>query len=157
MDSQLKSYLEKNKINYELYNHSPVFTAEESKKIKTNIPGLGTKSLFLKDENAQFYLICLPGEKRLNTKIIKKKFSIKELQFASSAELKEELNVSPGSVSLFCMIHAKKTTLILSKEIWLSHLSGFHPNINTATIVLSHENLKNLYNSLKAEKYIIEL
>ena len=34
---------------------------------------------------------------------------------------------------------------------------GFHPNINTSTLELKHEDLKKFYDSLKAEKYILEL
>lgn len=157
MDQTLKSYLESHGIIYQEYKHPAVFTVAESRKLKIKIPGLHTKSLFFKDEHNNFYLVCLPGEKRLNTKPLKNLFSIKELQFAPPQELKEELELTPGSVSLFALIHAKKTTLILDQEIWNAKLSGFHPNINTSTLVISHENLEKFYNSLKIQKHILKL
>jgi len=157
MDQNLKSYLEKHNIEYKIYKHPAVFTVEESKKIKIKIPGIHTKCLFLKDENKQFYLIVLPGEKRLNTKELKQKLNIKELNFANQEELKQHLNITPGSVSIFCMIYANKIFLIIDKELWQANKVGFHPNINTATIVIDHHNLEKFYNTINSEKEIITL
>lgn len=157
MDQNLKLHLEKHNIEYKIYNHPPVFTVAQSKSIKIQIPGIHTKCLFLKDENKQFYLICLPGEKRLNTKELKHKLNIKELNFANQEELKQHLNIIPGSVSLFCMIYANKVFLIIDKELWQANEVGFHPNVNTATLVIDHHNLEKLYNSINSEKEIISL
>ncbi len=157
MDQNLKSYIEKHKIKYKIYEHPPVFTVEESKKIKFKVPGLHTKCLFLKDSNNKFYLICLPAEKRLNTNLIRKKFNLKKLNFASPEELKSTLNLTPGSVSLFGTIYSKKVYLIIDQEIWEADLVGFHPNINTSTIVLDHDNLEKFYNSLKARKQVMDI
>src|SRR3989338_3335329 len=118
MDSYLKSYLEKNKIEYKVYKHTAVFTVEQSKNIKAKIPGRHTKCLFLKDEKDRFYLVALPAEKRLNIKYLKNKFKIKDLHFASPEGLKKELNLTPGSVSIFGMIYAKNVYLIIDKELW---------------------------------------
>lgn len=157
MDQNLKSYLEKHHIAYQVYEHPAVFTVAESKSIKIQIPGIHTKCLFLKDENGQFYLIALPAEKRLNTKELKQKLNIKELKFANQVELKQHLNITPGSVSLFCMIYAKKVFLLIDKELWQANEVGFHPNVNTATLIIDHHNLEKLYNSINSEKEIITL
>ena len=81
----------------------------------------------------------------------------KKLFFASGEELKEKLNLTPGSVSIFGMIYASDVTLIIDKEIWESKRAGFHPNVNTATLELKHHDLENFYNSLKSHRMIIEL
>ncbi|MEK6928910.1 MAG: YbaK/EbsC family protein [Nanoarchaeota archaeon] len=159
MDKNLLAYLEKSEISYKKYKHTPVFTVEESEKnaqIK-KIPGLRTKSLFLKDENSNFYLICLPGKKRLNIKFLKQYLKTKDLNFSNPDELYQELQVKPGSVSLFSIIHAKKTKLIIDKEVWQAESAGFHPNINKYTFVLTHNSLKKFYDSLLCQKEIIEL
>ena len=157
MDLNLKSYLEKHNIGYKEYKHPAVFTVEQSKPFKAKIPGRHTKSLFLKDENSQFYLVCIPADKRLNMKLLKKELEIKELHFASPEELKVNLNLMPGSVSLFGMIYSDSVSLIIDKGLWDAELVGFHPNINTSTIVLNHQNLEKFYNSLKARKEILGL
>lgn len=157
MDQTLLSYLDNLGIKYKPYTHPAVFTVAESKKLKQNVPGLHTKSLFLKDENNKFYLICMPGEKRLNIKQLEKELALKKLTFASSEELKEHLNLIPGSVSIFGMIYVKDVILIVDKQLWRAEKVGFHPNVNTATLEISHEGLEKFCNSLNAEKHILEL
>ena len=157
MDKTLKNYLENHFIKYIKHEHPAVFTVEESKKIKTKYTGLHTKSLFLKDTKNNFYLVCMLGEKRLNTKILRKYFKIRKLNFASPEELKIYLKVAPGSVSIFCAIYHDSIALILDKDIWQAKSAGFHPNINTSTLELDRENLEKFYNSLKCKKFILKL
>ncbi len=157
MDKYLYDYLKKQGIQYKTYEHIPVFTVEESKNIKAKIPGKHTKCLFLKDSNGQFYLIALPAQKKLDTKSLRKRFNVKKLNFAQPAELKKELNLTPGSVSIFGMIYSSSVFLIIDKEIWSASLVGFHPNINTSTITLNHGALEKFYLSLTAKKAILEL
>jgi Ala-tRNA(Pro) deacylase len=159
MDAQLKEYLAKSKVNYKVHKHPAVFTVAESKNIEAiqKIPGIRSKNLFLSDENCNFYLVCMPGEKRLNIRALEKTLGVKKLNFASSKDLKSELNLTPGSVSIFAMINAKNTKLILDKEIWDAEITGFHPNINTATLEIQHKDLEKFINSLKCAKEILKL
>ncbi len=159
MDSQLQEYLAHHNIDYKLHTHPPVFTVEQSRNEPSiqNIPGLHTKSLFLKDEKGQFYLVCMPGEKRLNIRALEKKQHVKKLQFGSSEELYKELELTPGSVSIFGIIHAHKTKLLIDWDVWKAPVVGFHPNINTATLEINHAALQKFYDSLISEKEIFEL
>lgn len=157
MDKSLESYFLKNSIAYKIHEHPAVFTVEESKKIKLEYTGKHTKSLFLKDDKGRYYLVCLCAEKRLDMKKMRIHLKVEKLHFGSPEELKEELNLTPGSVSIFGMIHAKTTSLILDKELWEAESVGFHPNINTATLEVSHESLKNFYDSLSCKKEILEI
>lgn len=158
MEEKLKTYLEKHKINYIIHEHHAVFTVEESTKIKQSIPGLSAKCLFLKDsKNDKFYLVCMPALKRLDIKKLSRIFGAKKLNFGSQEELKKELSITPGSVSIFCMINANNVELIVDQEIWNAKITGFHPNINTATLEITHENLEKFYDSIKSKKQILEL
>ena len=78
MEKELESYLSKFNVKYKSHMHKAVFTVAESKNNPDiqKIPGLRTKSLFLKDENNQFYLVCMPGEKRLDIKRLEKNLKI---------------------------------------------------------------------------------
>lgn len=157
MDKELFKYLNELGLKYKEYRHPAVFSVAESKKLNLNIPGAHTKNLFLKDENNNYYLLVCPGDKRMNLKALKKHLNIKELHFCSPQELKEELNITPGSVSLFCIIYAKNVSLLIDKEVWDAKEAGFHPNINTSTLVISHDGLGKFYNSLKCKKEVIEI
>lgn len=157
MDQKLEEYLFKHKISYKNYEHPAVFTVEESKKKVKGVPGTHTKNLFLEDENNNFYLVCMDAEKKLNIKSLRAHFCVKSLQFASPENLMQEMRLSPGSVSIFGMIYATKTKLILDKCLWETAEVGFHPNVNTETLVLSHHNLEKFYNSLSCYKEIIDI
>ena len=157
MDNQLKKYLEDREISYKIHYHPPVFTVDESKKLKQSYTGKHTKSLFLKDENGKFYLVSMEAEKRLNIKKLKSYLKVKDLQFGSAEELKNHLNITPGSVSIFNLIYSNSVYLILDKKLWHAESVGFHPNINTATLELDHDNFVKFYNSLACKKEIISL
>ena len=159
MDKKLKSYLDKYGINYIIHKHRAVFSVEESRDLKKDIPGLHCKTLFLKDSNGKFYLIGMPGEKRLDSKKFKQHIRVKKVRFGNSDELKKEVDLIPGSVSIFGAIYIenKNTKLILDKQVWQAGIVGFHPNVNTATLELKHEDLEKFYNSLECDKEIVEL
>lgn len=159
MEKYLQDYLEKHNIVYKVHNHKAVFTVTESHLDEdiAKIPGLRTKNLFIKDESKQFYLVCMPGEKRLDMKKLKSELKVKEIHFASAEELKSELNLTPGSVSIFGMINAKNVKLIIDKKVWAAEITGFHPNINTQTLEIKKEDLHKFLDSLKVEKIILDL
>jgi Ala-tRNA(Pro) deacylase len=159
MDSNLKTYLDNLKVEYIEHEHPAVFTVEESLKLKTKIPGVHTKSLFLKDKNSNYYLVCMNAHKRLKTNRLAKRFNSKKLYFASPEELNQKLSLTPGSVSIFGLINNKEkdVTLVLDQELWDAEKVSFHPNINTATLEISHEDLAKFYNSLNNKKIIINL
>lgn len=154
MDKTLISYLEENNINFTIHTHIPVFTVAESKSVREKIPGLHVKNLFLKDEKGNFYLYVCPAEKQANLKALRKFLNVKKIQFGSPEELHSQLKISPGSVSLFCMIYSKDTLLIIDNEVYFAEKAGFHPNNNTATLVLENKDIKKFINSLN-KKYLI--
>lgn len=157
MDSLLSAYFKKHNIPYRIYEHPAVFTVAESKKVTQHIPGLRTKALFLRDEHSSFYLVCMPGEERLNMKALRAALKVKELHFGSPEELKQELHVAPGSVSLFTLIHAHSTTLIIDQHVWDAEQIGAHPNINTATVVITHEALERFCTSFAYAYKVLEV
>lgn len=159
MDKYLLEYLNKHKINYKIHKHSAVFTVEQSKSLKAEILGVfHTKNLFLKDEANNFYLICMNAHKRLDLKNLKQQLNAKKkLYFASEKELKENLNLTPGSVSIFGMIYARNVFLVIDKKILEAESSGFHPNINTATLEINKNNLRKFINSLNCKLIVLQL
>lgn len=157
MDKTLENYLKEQKIEYIEHKHKAVFTVEESKSIKENIPGLHCKCLFLKDNKGKFYLVAMNAHKRADMKKLRKDLHVEKLHFASEEELKKHLNVTPGSVSIFAMIHSKNIHLIIDKQVWLADFTGFHPNINTSTLQISKNDLERFVNSLKINYKMIEI
>lgn len=158
MEDNLKDYLIKYHIEYQEYTHDFVFTVKESKKIKSEIPGMHCKCLFLTD-GVGYYLLGMPADKRLDSKKLRKILNTKNLYFGDPEKMYDLIKVKPGSVSIFGMINDKnrEVVLLLDKEVWNAEKLGFHPNINNSTLVLNHENLVKFYESIKNNKRVVDL
>ncbi|MDE1852036.1 MAG: prolyl-tRNA synthetase associated domain-containing protein [Candidatus Micrarchaeota archaeon] len=157
MEQALESYLKGIGIGYKVHSHKAVFTVAESTGLRGEIPGMHTKSLFLEDEKGNFYLVCMDALKRLDIKSLRKRLNVSKLQFASPEKLKIELDLTPGSVSIFGMINAKNTKLILDKDLWGAEIVAFHPNINTETLEITHKDLEKFCGSLQSNWEVLEL
>jgi Ala-tRNA(Pro) deacylase len=137
--------LENLNISYKRYNHPPVYTTREAEKYTKNIQGVDTKNLFLKDKKGKrYYLVILPAEERADLKKLAEKVKEKKLSFASSEKLMKYLGLEAGSVSLFGLINDKKSEVkvLVHKNLLKAEKLGFHPNKNTATIVISQDSFR---------------
>lgn len=134
-------YLKKLKIEYQKFEHQPVATAKEAMFIENVMGGIGVKNLFLKNSDQEYFLYLLKGSKRANLKSLAIKLNSGKLHFASEEELKEYLNLFPGSVSLLGIINdTGKVKVIIDKELVGLRLL-FHPNDNRTTILLKYDDV----------------
>lgn len=146
---QLYNLLNELKIQYQIFNHPPIFTAEEGAILAKHIPGAACKNLFLKDSKKRFWLIIACADTKIELKKLSKQLSAPELRFGNPESLFEHLGVLPGSVTPFGLLHqnAKEITVIVDKKLQEHSLAGFHPLENTATVVLSPIDLINFIQS----------
>jgi Ala-tRNA(Pro) deacylase len=154
---EIKEYLKRQNIKFKTYIHPAVYTCVEADRYDKDIKGIHSKNLFLKNKKStKFYLIIIPANIKLNLD----KFEVllnEKLKFATENNLKDILDLAPGSVSPFGLINDKeiKVELIIDKEIWNSEYVSFHPNINTETLELSGVDFQKYANSLKNKLMIV--
>ncbi len=137
-------------IKYKKYDHPPVFTVEEAKKYSINIGAGETKNLFLRnDKGDKHYLVTLPGDKRADLKRLSVLLGESKLSFASPERLKQYLDLTPGSVSPFGLINdkSKEVIVVVDNDLLQFETLGYHPNINTATLVVSRDDFKKFLGS----------
>jgi Ala-tRNA(Pro) deacylase len=146
------AYLDKLGIEYKMHEHVAVFTAEEAAEHTSHIKGLACKNLLLNDQKKRhFYLVVLPAKKSVNLKSLFPKI---KLSFSSPKRVQEKLGLLPGSVSPFGLINntEKDVKLYIDKDVYEADFVTFHPNLNTATLLLSkvdfHKFLKTLENDM---------
>lgn len=143
VDPTLLSFLQTHELPFDYYEHIPVFTVEESASIKHQIPGAHTKNLFLTDKKGEFYLVSIEASKRLPVNQLRKHLGTKELSFWSAEQLYEILQLTPGSVSLFGLIHAgDRIHVLLDQDLRDTSHVGRHPNRNDATLVIDRDTLR---------------
>lgn len=117
--------------------HDAVFTVSESQGLLADkVP---VKSLMLKEKgDGRKFLVIVPGEEKLDIKNLEQVVGSKKLSFAKPEVLLETLGVTPGSVSLFCLMHEGATNIevVVAQQLLNKDEIGFHPFDNTATIFI---------------------
>lgn len=137
--------LEKLGIKYEKHEHPAVFTIEDSEKYKIGLNVNCSKSLFLRNKKGdKHYLVVLEASKRIKIKELELSLNEKDLSFASPDRLMKYLHLTPGSVSPFGLINDvdKAVCVIVDNDLMKLKKQGYHPNINTATLVISTDDFK---------------
>lgn len=147
-------------INYTRFEHKPVYTVEEVNELDLNIPGMGLKNLFLRNKKGnQHYLVIIEENKRVDLKELSTKIGANALSFASPQRLEKYLDLTPGAVTPFGLINDqdKNVKVILDKSIKLANKVGFHPNVNTATIVINYIDFQKYLDWTENELLYIEI
>ena len=133
---ELIKLLDESNCDYEVKEHAPLFTVEDSKSLRGSILGAHSKNLFLKDAKGQFYLLSVEENTKVDLKKIMNFIGSKKLSFAKAEYLESILGIEPGSVSPFALINDvdKKVLFFLDKNFLNYKKLNFHPLVNTATV-----------------------
>lgn len=132
-------------IPYERHEHPAVFTADEAALHWGPIHGTQCKNLFLRNKKGdRHYLVVLEISKRADLKEIVKLVGDDRLSFGSPERLMAELGLTPGSVSPFGLINDPdgSVRVLIDQDLRGAERLIFHPNINTASVVVSWSDLE---------------
>jgi Ala-tRNA(Pro) deacylase len=132
-------------IRYERHEHPAVFNAEDASRIWDPIAGVQCKNLFLRNKKGdRHYLVVLEISKRADLKDLVKGVGDDRLSFGSPDRLMNELGLTPGSVSPFGLINDAdgSVRVIIDADLQGKDRLIFHPNINTASVVVSWDDLE---------------
>ena len=158
---EVYKFIKNKNIWYEITEHQAVYNMEELSNIDLPYKERDVKNIFVRDDKKKnYYLITIKGNKKVNLKDFKKKHNTRNLTFASPEELKNILNLTPGSVSPLGLLNDKehKVLFYIDKELLNENgIIGVHPNDNTATIWLKTNNLIDIIKEHKNLVNIVEL
>ena len=158
---EVYKFIKDKNIWYEITEHQAVYIMEELSNIDLPYKERDAKNIFVRDDKKKnYYLITIKGNKKVNLKDFKKKHNTRNLTFASPEELKNILNLTPGSVSPLGLLNDKehKVLFYIDKELLNENgIIGVHPNDNTATIWLKTNNLIDIIKEHKNLVNIVEL
>ena len=138
-------FLAKNHIEYERYDHPPVFTCEEAERIVPELPAAKTKNLFLREKKGRYHFLVMVGyEKVVDLKALSNLLGVSSLTLASPERLRRYLVVDPGAVTILGIVNDvnNEVEVILDEDLWSSKAFRCHPLVNTSTLVISKENLE---------------
>ena len=128
-------------ISFEYYEHPPVPTVNEAAIYWKDIKATHCKNLFFRNHKGdRHYLVIFEYSHNIQVKDLEQRLKQGKLSFASDKRMQNYLGLSPGSVSPFGLINdkAKHVHVFLDKNFENSERISFHPNLNTASLVLSY-------------------
>ena len=147
-------------ISYERFDHPAVFTAADASRYWDPIPGMQCKNLFLRNKKGnRHYLLVVEISKRVDLQEIARRQGDDRLSFGSAERLLAALGLTPGSVSPFGLINDRDGSVRVLID---SALRGrdrliFHPNINTASVVIAWPDLERFLASRSNPVQIIDI
>ena len=137
---ELYDLFERMDIQFEYHEHPPLNTIEDAKVHWKDYNSGRCKNIFFRNHKGdRHYLVVLEHLRQLNIKDLEKRLKQGKLTFASDQRLKKYLGVEPGSVSPFGLINDNENHvhLFIDEKLKESERLAFHPNVNTASLVIS--------------------
>lgn len=156
---EIYQYLTQCGISFEATEHPAVYNMEELETISLPHPEAEAKNLFVRDDKKRnYYLITVPGDKRVDLKLFQQQQGLRKLSFASSDDLMTILGLIPGAVTPFGLLNDEthKVQLYLDSS-FENRLIAIHPNDNTATLCLRTNDLVTLLQEAGAMVHLVQI
>jgi len=157
--SELFERLDALGIAHRTLEHAAVFTVDEAKALRGNLPGAHSKNLFLRDKKGAMWLLTCLADKTIDLRYLSEKLGARSLSFASLARLTRYLGVIPGAVTPFAIINDPDALVrvVLDRDLLDYELLNFHPLINTRTTTIKADDLLRFLAALNHEPRLLEL
>ena len=129
-------------IAFTRHEHPPVATVEEARQHWSGIEATHCKNLFLRNQKGtRHYLVVVEHLKQADLRAVADQIGDGKLSFGSPERLMTHLGLTPGSVSPFGLINNRDRAVrvVIDRDLKVAERLSFHPNINTATLVISRE------------------
>ena len=156
--------LEKLDISYSRFDHFPLMTVEDSKKIESqflaNSEGGGhIKNLYLRDNKKRNFLVVAEQDRKINLKALSTVLNSGRLSFGSAERLFENLGVRPGAVTPLSMITGVKkyVKIFLDGDLRKCKKLYVHPLVNDRTLEVDIEGLEKFFKHIGTEPNWINL
>ena len=140
---QLFARLNQLGIAHRSVEHPPVFTVEEAKALRGNLPGHHIKNLFLRNKKEEMWLVVALEDRAIDLKRLGEVLGAGRLSFGSADRLKRYLGVDPGSVTPLSLVNdqAHAVRLVLDRGVADGGPVNAHPLVNTMTTALAPADL----------------
>lgn len=156
--------LEKLDISYRRFDHVPLMTVDDSKKIGSQFlassnGGGHIKNLYLRDNKKRNFLVVAEQDRKINLKALPSVLGSGRLSFGSSERLFENLGVRPGAVTPLSMITGVKNDVkvFFDEDLRKCTKLYVHPLVNDRTLEVAIEGLEKFLKHLGTKPNWINL
>ncbi|MGH7005860.1 MAG: prolyl-tRNA synthetase associated domain-containing protein, partial [Alphaproteobacteria bacterium] len=126
-------------IRTDTVRHAPLFTVEQSKALRGELPGGHTKNLFLKDKKDRMWLVTAEEDRPIDLKTLGALLGAHgRVSFGSPERLMRYLGVAPGAVTPFGLANdaPPRVSFVLDEGLLRHDVLNFHPLTNAATTAI---------------------
>jgi Ala-tRNA(Pro) deacylase len=141
------------------HRHPPVYTVEQAKALRGELPGAHSKNLFLKDKKGALWLVVALEDRDIQMKELRHRIGAAPLSFGRPELLQEVLGIEPGAVTPFSLINdaERRVRVVLDAGMMTLGPLNFHPLRNDATTAISPEGLLAFIRSCGHEPEVLDL
>ena len=157
---QVYDYLQQLNIPFEYYEHPEAPTIEVASHYYRGEGTTLCKNLFFRNHKGnKHYLVIMDSRRQMDIHAIERVLHQGKLSFASPQRLMRYLGVRPGSVSLFSLINDVNHEVFLFIDETLTGVDkvSFHPNDNTASLVISTADMMKFVKSVSNPYEVLSL
>ena len=144
-------YLSRQGIEFDYYEHPEAPTIEIAAQYYRGEGTVLCKNLFFRNHKGnKHYLVIMDARHNMDIHDIEHKLHQGKLSFASPERMMKYLGVRPGSVSLFTLVNDvnHEVILFIDRKLLEAEKVSFHPNDNTASLVISRDDMVKFINSI---------
>mgnify|MGYP001818852786 CR=1 FL=1 len=146
-------------IEAETLRHPPVFTVEEARALRGDLPGAHIKNLFLRDKKQRMWLLVCLADTKVDLKQLAARLGSKGLSFASAERLLTYWGVTPGAVTPFGAVNDSEgaVQVVLERAILTHERVNCHPLDNAMTTNIATADLLRFLEATAHPPQFIEL
>ena len=139
----LMAYLQGLGIVTTTVNHPPLYTVEDSKALRGDLPGGHCKNLFLRNKKGLMWLVVCPEDRVLDLKDLGDRIGAGRVSFGSPERLMTHLGVLPGAVTPFAVMNDadRRVQVVVDDPLMAESLLNFHPLVNDQTTTIAPADL----------------
>ena len=148
---QVYDYLEQQGIGFDYYEHPEAPTIEIASQFYRGEGTVLCKNLFFRNHKGnKHYLVIMDARHNMDIHEIEHQLHQGKLSFASPERMMRYLGVKPESVSLFTLVNDVNHEVILfvDRKLLDAPKVSFHPNDNTASLVISNSDMLKFIESI---------
>lgn len=119
--------------------HPPVFTVEQAKSLRGELPGAHIKNLFLRNKKGAMWLVTCLEDRQIDLKALGGALQAGRFSFGSAERLMSTLGILPGAVTPFAVINdrGQAVRMVLDKALLDQTPVNCHPLVNHMTTAIA--------------------
>ena len=145
----LKKFLDERNVEYELFEHEPVYTSEQASRVRGVELKTGVKALvFMIKESGKFILALVSADRKVDTARLSE-FLGKKIRLASPDDVLKRCGCEIGSVHPFGNLFGIET--YMDKGILENNMVNFNAGLHEISIKMHSKDLSGLINPILCE------